>query len=466
MRELRPLVVAVTFACMPTIGFTGEPTPEFVFETRLKPIFDSPNPSSCVQCHLSAVDLKDYILPSSRATFLSLRDQGLIDTDRPQESKILHLISMGDSDPDSLSQRIHAKNRKAEYEAFSHWIEACCHDKNLLATQPSPTNAKAGPRHSNELIRHTRKDRVLDSFVRNVWSQRMRCFPCHTPGELDENNPLHQKPIQRHRDFVDQYGAKMNIFKKTPLETMRSLIANSRISGNKQQLKGNRLPLINLETPQHSLLLQKPIAKLPAKSVDGKMGKPSSQIPVSHMGGIKMHQGDQSYKAWLLWLEDYASSISEGFPSDEEIPEDNWYPTQHVVRIKGLPDSWPKLAKVQIFVHRWDDESSRWSDTPIAFTQSLVTPRKIVNGSLFALATPDQRDRLDSTDTKLEPGKVQLRLFLDRDEQLVESPALLLNDGEPDATCAIEAKFGAGFKNADIAEKIDLNSKSDQSKAR
>ena len=48
-----------------------------MFAARIEPIFKSPDPSSCVQCHLASVDLKNYIRPSSRETFLSLRDQGL-----------------------------------------------------------------------------------------------------------------------------------------------------------------------------------------------------------------------------------------------------------------------------------------------------------------------------------------------------------------------------------------------------
>src|SRR5438093_151903 len=75
-----------------------EPTAQQVFEKRIMPIFQSPHPSSCVQCHLAGVDLKDYILPSHEKTFLSLRDQGLIDLDAPEKSKILHLIRMGDAD--------------------------------------------------------------------------------------------------------------------------------------------------------------------------------------------------------------------------------------------------------------------------------------------------------------------------------------------------------------------------------
>ena len=451
MHKVTLLLAVVASACWTTVVFAEESNPEAVFAQRLKPIFQSPHPSSCVQCHLSSVDLKNYILPSSRDTFLSLRDQGLIDTKRPKDSKILHLISMGDRDADGRSRRIHAKTRQAEYEAFSHWIEACCRDTKLLAEPGPRTSAKAGPQQPDEVIRHTRKDRVLDSFVRNIWSQRMRCFPCHTPSELDHDNPLHAKPITRYREFVKKYGARMNVFKKTPLETMTALIASSR----KQH--GARLPLINLQQPSESLLLLKPTAKLPPKDEDGKLGQPSSQIPVSHMGGIKMHEGDQSYKAFLLWLQDYAKSVSGDYQSPDSLPADNWYPTQHVLRIKQLPASWPKLAKVQVFVHRWDEQTDNWHDTPVAFTQSLVTPRRFINGALFVLAKPDERKHLSPTGVKLTPGKVQLRIYLDRQARLEDSPLQMLNQREPDGTAVFEAKFGNGFKNADIVNGLEVS---------
>ena len=65
----------------------ADPTAAEVFDRRIAPIFKSPNPSSCVQCHLSGVDLKDYILPDAEKTFRSLRDQGLIAQRTGQRSR-------------------------------------------------------------------------------------------------------------------------------------------------------------------------------------------------------------------------------------------------------------------------------------------------------------------------------------------------------------------------------------------
>src|SRR5262245_63274711 len=95
--------------CLFVSGLCAADGPEKVFEQRILPIFKSPNPSSCVQCHLAGVDLKHYILPSAEKTFRSLRDQGLIDLTNPEKSKILALIQMGDTD--AKAPAVHAANR-------------------------------------------------------------------------------------------------------------------------------------------------------------------------------------------------------------------------------------------------------------------------------------------------------------------------------------------------------------------
>ena len=119
--KLAPVAILITLS-----GSTGVLasdreilSPDHIFQERIMPIFRSEKPSSCVQCHLASVDLKDYILPSHEKTFVSLRDQGLIDVDHPSESKILELIGMGEQDLDAGARLIHAKTRKAEFEAFS-----------------------------------------------------------------------------------------------------------------------------------------------------------------------------------------------------------------------------------------------------------------------------------------------------------------------------------------------------------
>ncbi len=260
----------------------SEPTPLEIFDQRILPIFRSSQPSSCVQCHLSAVDLKNYILPSAEKTFVSLRDQGLIDLEAPEDSKILALIRMGDRDLDEGAKLIHEKTRRAEYAAFEAWVKACCADAKLRDLPRLDPAEHASPAKSDAVIRHARRNRVVDSFARNIWSQRMRCFPCHTPHEIDPSNPRHQAAIKTQNEFKKKYGPetleRLNIFHETPEATLNYLVENSR------NTPSGELPLLNLKDPLQSLILLKPTSKLPLKRADGTLAEPSSAVPVTHMG--------------------------------------------------------------------------------------------------------------------------------------------------------------------------------------
>lgn len=438
-----------------------------LFEQRIMPIFRSPEPSSCIQCHLASVDLKDYILPSHEETFLSLRDQGLIDVERPDDSKILKLIKMGDQDRDLQAKRIHAKNRRAELKAFAAWIHACCQDSSLADRPPLSPEAIAKPEAELKVIRHARKDRVLESFVRNVWSQRMRCFPCHTPGEFDPNNPQHEKAKERYKDFVKKYGGRMDLFKGTPEETMNAMLRSSRRGSSKH------LPMINFENPADSLLVRKPTSKVPPKNAEGGFEKPSSLNPVSHMGGLKMHVDDVSYKAVLGWIGDVAQMTKGGYRSAAELPADNWFPTKQVVRVKEAPESWPVGARVQLFLHAVSEGSDRVDPDPVAFTQGIVTPRHFVNGSLLVIkhpivASPGGSYTAESaveengsggsdSEAKLSAGRYVLKAYLDKDDRIAKDPTLLLGVEEFQGTIEMTAQWKEGFKNAEVVSAQDLS---------
>jgi hypothetical protein len=417
-----------------------------LFEQRIMPIFRSPNPSSCVQCHLASVDLKDYILPSHEQTFVSLRDQGLVDVTNPDKSKILVLIQMGEKDRDTGAKLIHSKIRKAEHDAFAAWIKACCSDDRLRRL-PASTDAKlAKPERPEAVIRHNRKDRVLDSFVRNVWSQRMRCFPCHTPHELDSENPQHRVPTERHREFEKKYGQRINIFRETPEATMKALIASSRKKSSK------RLPLLNYDEPRKSLLVMKPTSKLPNKNASGTFDPPSSLEPVSHMGGLKMHVDDQSYKSFVTWIQDYSRVANDQYTSAQSLPSDNWYPSKHVLRIKDTPSAWPIASTVQLFVHSWDRKKESWVTEPIAFTQGTITPRQFINGMLFLLApkSSEQPKKWSAKGVSLEPGKYLIKAYLDKTGRLAKDPTQLLGLDDFVGQAEIQARWNEGFREAEI----------------
>lgn len=449
LRILSWTVLVTTAFLVCSLAYASEPSSDeealAVFNERIMPIFRSPKPSSCVQCHLASVDLKDYIQPSHEQTFVSLRDQGLIDLEDPDESKILDLIAMGERDLDKGARLIHARTRDAEYEAFAAWIRACCKDVDLRSLPAVPESELAGPDKPDAVIRHARKDRLLDSFVRNVWSQRMRCYPCHTPNELNSGPVPAEKAIERHAKLEKQYGQRINIFRETPAATMQQLIISSRSRSKKH------LPLINVDEPGKSLLVLKPISKLPPKDAAGQPAKPSSVEPVSHGGGLKMHVNDQSYKSFLAWIQDYAKVVRGEYADADQLPADNWSPTAHVLRVRGTPESWERGSVVQLFVHAWDEDRRGWQKTAAAFTQGTVTPRGMVNGSLFLISSGTDDDDATSS-SKLASGKYLIKAYVDRDRRVSEDPTVLLNDRTSDGDTELQATWGEGFRNAEVVE--------------
>ena len=420
-----------------------------LFHTRIMPIFRSEKPSSCVQCHLSSVDLKDYILPSHENTFVSLRDQGLIDLDDPEKSKILQLIQMGDRDLDVGARMIHQPTRQAEYAAFAAWIKACCDDPQVRNRPPLNSSDQARPAASDPVIRHARKSRVVESFARNVWSQRMRCFPCHTPYEIDESNARHQPAIKKQQEFQEQYPhlvERLKIFRRTPEETLAYLIDESR------QANKDELPLLNLDDPRLSLLVLKPMSKLPPKDADGQFASPSSALPVSHMGGLKMHPNDQSYKSFVTWIQDYANVVNGRYTSIDQLPADNWIATNLVVRLLDAPVAWAVGTPVQLVVHGWNESSGSWSKKPLAFTQGTVTPRRMVNGALFLFRTEETAGLADPADEKpmLPRGKYLVKTYVDLDNRLADDPSLLLEEDEFAGEIEIpKARWREGFRSAE-----------------
>ncbi|MCP4783589.1 MAG: hypothetical protein GY903_14745 [Fuerstiella sp.] len=276
----------------------------------------------------------------------------------------------------------------------------------------------------------------------------MRCFPCHTPHELDESNPKHEKAIARHKELEKTYGQRINIFRDTPETTLRNLMVSSR------KPRAGRLPLINVADPAKSLLILKPTSKLPKKDADGKFEKPSHAEPVSHMGGLKMHVNDQSYKSFMAWIQDYSRVIGDQYASADDLPLDNWYPSMQVLRLKNAPESWKVLTGVQMFVHAWNDTEKSWSDEPVAFTQGTVTPRKMVNGALFLLAPADAggQDTWDREGSTLPTGRYLIKTYVDTKGRLADNPAAFLTEADYFGQATVEDTWNEGFRDAKVLD--------------
>lgn len=387
-------------------------TAERVFEKRLMPIFKSPNPSSCVQCHLAGVDLKDYILPSAEKTFRSLRDQGLIDLTNPERSKILTLISMGNGD--AKSPAVHSANRKAEYEAFAAWIKACAADTTLRESPKLDATELAKPAKPNEVIRHARSDRLLESFERTVWALRFRCMNCHTEGT--PQNDKHRK----------EYGDRVAWVKKAGAAATMEYLLSSK--------------LINPDDPEKSLLLQKPL------------------MQVKHEGGIKFAVGDQGHKAFREWIEDVAAIKAGKYAKAADLPKVEKSPlqfgTEAWLKLSDTPPAWgDKLLQVDVYA--WDDKAGQWETTPVATTDRKVWGKgKLFQHTITLLAEPGStRAGAFAKRPSLPPGRYLLKVYVDADDRLAKDWKAKL--GESDFVGQVEvprAAWKEGYGQMTVAE--------------
>jgi hypothetical protein len=398
---MRSLIVLMALAA----PAAAEADPRAVFEKRLLPIFKSPSPSSCVQCHLAGVDLKDYILPDHEKTFRSLRDQGLIDLEKPERSKILRLITMGEEDK-TAKARVHAKARQAEYDAFAAWIKACCSDAKLVKSPRLDEKERAGPGRPAEVIRRARKDRLVESFERNVWSMRFRCMGCHTEG-----TPQADK-------HVKEFGPRVAWFKQGGAEeTMEYLLASR---------------LIDLKEPEKSLLLRKPLNE------------------VKHEGGVKFHTGDQGYKGFRAWIEDVAAIRGDRYARAADLPKEPStlsFGTDVWLKLTQTPPAWGDRL-VQVRVYAWDTAAKAWEREPVATSDRVVWGKgKLWQHNLTLLAAPgsERAKAWRGGKPSLPPGQYLVKVHVDAGRRLKRDWKAKLGDDDYAGQAEVKASWRPGY---------------------
>jgi hypothetical protein len=78
-RPISYLLLLATFGAPCAVRSDEAPSALETFEQRILPIFHSQRPSSCTECHFSAVELKDYIRPDQEETFTALVWAGMVE---------------------------------------------------------------------------------------------------------------------------------------------------------------------------------------------------------------------------------------------------------------------------------------------------------------------------------------------------------------------------------------------------
>lgn len=389
-----------------------------VFEQRILPIFKSDQPSSCVQCHLAGVDLKDYIRPSSDETFRSLRDQGLVNVAKPDQSKILKLINMSDRDNPGANL-LQAKTRDTEMVAFTEWLKACCRDPKLRDAPKLATSELAKPARPDEVIRFARTDRLLESFEQNIWGQRHRCMGCHVEGS------------EQNRKLVEKNGDQVSWMKKSAAETMTYLIRTKH--------------LVDVEQPEKSLLLLKPLKE------------------VEHGGGKKFLKGDLGYKGFRTWLEDYAKVVRDEYAKTSDLPKSDKrrlkeFASELWFKLADPPQAWDEKL-LQVTIYRWDDRAKKWEDAPIAVSDRQASAKfKTWQHTLTLLAASgsDRAKEWQRGNAQLPNGKYLVKAHVDRSDHLLTDWQATMRDEDFVGQAEFEANWRPGYGAMTVVDAAKL----------
>lgn len=341
-----------------------------IFQKRIVPILQAQRPSSCSECHLSGVDLKDYIRPTQPDTFAALRDAGLIDVKNPEQSKLLKFIDRKPEKPNLLTEKIRAE----ESAAFRAWIAAAVKDSALAAAKTA--DPAIGAKLPPEVIRHARQDHVLQSFIDNIWAEAGRCAACHSPD--------------RNAQQVKKHGEHISWIKlRDPQATLAHLLEHE---------------LIDVKEPEQSLLLLKPLNK------------------VEHGGGLKMTPGDRTYQQFRRFIDDYAAAKAGKYQTAKDLPAPNpeaanvseiWF------KLTDIPAAFDKLV-LRVDLYRYDEAAKSFSKERWATADRQVFGKGGLWQNHLTLVAPRDSARAKELQRSatLPAGKYLVRVYLDREDKL------------------------------------------------
>ncbi len=376
-----------------------------VFTRRIVPIMNSAKPSSCAECHLSGVDLKDYIRADQSETFAALVKAGLIDAKQPKKSKLLEFISRTPEKPSLITADV----RKEELAAFTAWIEEAARDPELLKAKAG--SEKLGPKMPIEVIRHARQDRVLASFIDNVWVEATRCAACHSPQ-------FNKEQVQKHGEQVSWMTPD------DPAATLKHLVEAG---------------LIDTKEPTKSLILQKPT------------------MQVKHGGGIKMVVGDRSYKQFRKFLEDYAAMSGGQYTTAKELPKQDeedsrigevWF------KLTDVPESFDQQL-LQVDLYRQDKSSKTgWSNERWATSDRQVFGKGKLWQHTLSLTAPRDSARAKELVAKptLPPGKYLVKVYVDRTGRLEQDWRAELGQRDFVGQIEVDSRWPGGYGSMTTAK--------------
>lgn len=209
-----------------------------LFDQKVAPLLGSEHPNTCSQCHFGGIDLQSTLRRDACESMACLLQEGLVNLEQPQSSVLLTWIQRATPENELITGEVIER----EHQALRSWIEAeaacrvcegaVCGDGQARECSPTATSERRLSRSRDP--GGCDADTMLQLFRGTVYEWRGRCSPCHFQ---EEETATQLAP----RFFFRTGGCDVA----------------SQASYNAITASG----LIDLERPEDSLLLLKPLAE-------------------------------------------------------------------------------------------------------------------------------------------------------------------------------------------------------------
>ena len=213
-----------------------------------------------------------YVKEDPCHTMACMVDMGLVDLDNPEESTVLIQILKAEPESELITEDVIGK----EYQAFLQWItySASCHvlECGVIENPCGGAGPIGGP--PDDVLTplgSCSQEALVGAFTTFFMAWDGRCLGCHSDCDDDFEAPCW---------LVEGYS------KEKPEEVYTaSLVTMYNLIG---------MGAVNVEEPDQSLMILKPLAK--------KLGG------LWHGGGDKFNGfADEAYQDFMLWLDAYSS---------------------------------------------------------------------------------------------------------------------------------------------------------------
>jgi len=169
-----------------------------VYQQRIEPLLRSDRAATCNECHLSGVDLSNFLQDTPCQTMACMVRSGVVDLESPEDSLVLGWIRKASPNSALITEAV----IEEEYQGFLAWIEyqascggqVCDEVESPCGVPPLHTDCEIPVANvfipmPSEAPDDCRELSLEQFFADKVYSLRGRCYPCHFDSNHDPENP-------------------------------------------------------------------------------------------------------------------------------------------------------------------------------------------------------------------------------------------------------------------------------------